>query len=113
MPVYVLDELAVPPGRLKDVRSLIEGVYRPGAEARGLHLEQICLTPPIVLEDEPTTMVLWWSLPDAAAFWSMKRKSTADPEVAAFWREVDGVVVSRSRRFLSPIDDVPAPEEVA
>ena len=35
----------------------------------------------------------------------MKRKSTADPEVAAFWREVDGVVVSRSRRFLSPIEE--------
>ena len=104
MSIYVLDELSVPPGRLKDVRSLMEAVYRPGAEERGLHLERICLTPPIPLDDEPTTMVLWWALEDAAAFWSMKRKSTADPEVAAFWRDVDRVVVARSRRFLLPID---------
>jgi hypothetical protein len=104
MSIYVLDELSVPPGRLKEVRTLIEGVYRPGAEARGLHLESVSITPPIPLLDEPTTMVLWWSLEDAAAFWSMKRQSTADPEVAGFWRHVDGVVVARSRRFLGPMD---------
>jgi hypothetical protein len=108
MSIYVLDELAVPPGRLEEVRTLIEGGYRPGAEARGLHLESVCITPPIPLLDEPTTMVLRWSLEDAAAFWSMKRKSTADPGVAAFWCDVDGVVVSRSRRFLGPIDEVEA-----
>jgi hypothetical protein len=102
MSIYVLDELSIPPGRLQDIRSLIDEVYRPGAEARGLHLEQVCITPPIPLIDEPTTMVLWWSLDD---FWSVKRKSTADPKVAAFWREVDDVVVSRSRRFLSPLED--------
>lgn len=110
MSIYVLDELSVPPGRLQDVHRLFEAGYRPGAEARGLHLEQIGITPPIVLDDEPTTLVLWWSLPDAASFWSMKRKATADPEVAAFWRDVDGLVVSRSRRFLSPIDEVPVLE---
>jgi len=102
MSIYVPDELSIPPGRLQDVRSLIDKVYRPGAEARGLHLEQVCITPPIPLIDEPTTMVLWWSLED---FWGVKRKSTADPQVAAFWKEVDDVVVSRSRRFLSPLED--------
>jgi hypothetical protein len=108
MSIYVLDELSIPPGRLQDVRSLIDEVYRPGAEARGLHLEQVCITPPIPLIDEPTTLVLWWSLDD---FWSVKRKSTADPHVATFWREVDDVVLSRSRRFLSPLSPLSPLEE--
>jgi hypothetical protein len=101
----VLDELAVPPGRLTDVRKLIDQSYRPGAEARGLHLEMVCITPPIPLDDEPTSMVLWWSLDSAPDFWSMKRKATADPGVAAFWGQVDAIVASRSRRFLTPLDE--------
>jgi hypothetical protein len=105
MPIYVLDEMTVPPGRLREVRSLLGERYRRGAEARGLHLERICMTPPVELDDEPTTLLLWWTLADIPAFWAMKRSSVGDPGVAAFWREVDDLVVSRSRRFAAPLDE--------
>jgi hypothetical protein len=105
MPLYVLDEMTVPPGQLAHVRALIDEAYRPGAEERGLRLEHMCLTPPLELDDEPTTLVLWWSLPDPAAFWAMKRSATQNPGVAAVWDRVDGLVSSRSRRFLAPVEE--------
>jgi hypothetical protein len=104
MPIYVLDEMAVPPGRRQEVRTLIDEAYRPGAGQRGLRFERMCITPPLELDDEPTTLLLWWSLPDAAGFWAAKRGAVSDPAVSAFWSQVDRVVASRSRRFLAPLD---------
>ncbi len=111
MPIYVLDEMSVLPGRMAKVRSLIGEVYRPRAEARGLHFERMCLTPPLELDDEPTTLVIWWSLDDVAAFWAMKRSAVQDPGVPAFWREVDSLIVTRSRRFLAPLEGAEEPEK--
>jgi hypothetical protein len=108
MPIYVLDEMTVPPGRLGELRTLIDEAYRPGAGARGLRFERMCITPPLELDDEPTTLVLWWSLPDVPGFWATKRSAVNDPAVAAFWQKVDGVVHSRSRRFLSPLEEADA-----
>ena len=62
------------------------------------------ISPPIELDDEPTTLVLQFSLPDADAVWAMKRKVTDSAEVADFWRAVDSIVVSRRRRFLAPYE---------
>jgi hypothetical protein len=74
-----------------------------------LRFERMCITPPLELDDEPTTLLLWWSLPDAAGFWAAKRGAVSDPAVSAFWSEVDRVVDSRSRRFLSPLDETDGP----
>jgi hypothetical protein len=104
MTVYVLDELVVPAGHLDTVRRSLEDDYVPAARRRGLQLEHLCITPPIELLDEPTTLVLWWSLPDAAGFWAMKRQTAGDEDLARWWQALDATLVSRRRRFLAPVE---------
>jgi hypothetical protein len=107
MPVYILHELVVPAGNLGAVRALLDDKYVPNARARGAQLEFMCTTPPIELDDDPTTLMLLWSLPDAAAVWAMKRQG--DPaELHELWGKIDELLVGRSRRFLQPVDAVPS-----
>ena len=102
MPIQLIYELAVPPTRLREVHDLFTDSYLPAARDRGMSFDGAYITPPIELDDAPTTLVLQFTLPDADAVWAMKRKVTDSVEVADFWRDIDGIVVSRQRRFLAP-----------
>ena len=104
MTIQLIYELAVPPTRLRDVHDLFTESYLPAARERGMTFDGARITPPIELDDVPTTLVLQFSLPDADAVWAMKRKVTDSPAVADFWRAVDAIVVSRRRRFLAPYE---------
>lgn len=102
MPVYILHELVVPPGNLAAVRALVDNEYVPNARARGAQLELMGTTPPIELDDDPTTLMMLWSVPDAASVWAMKRQG--DPaELLELWAKIDALLVGRSRRFVQPI----------
>ncbi|MFM7784590.1 MAG: Dabb family protein, partial [Gammaproteobacteria bacterium] len=93
-------------------RAMIRERYRPGAEARGLRFVEEQVSPPLALADQPNVLWLRWTLPDAAAFWAMRFQS-GDPAVAAFWRELDGFVLSRERQFLADAAaELPGPREV-
>jgi hypothetical protein len=102
MAVTLTYELDVPPGRLDEVHDTFTRDYLPDARARGMHYTGATITPPVVLDDAPTTLVLTFTLDDAAAVWTMKRAVTGNDEVAAFWRTIDEIVVSRRRRFALP-----------
>jgi hypothetical protein len=104
MPIRLIYELAVPPTRLREVHQLFTTDYLPEATERGMTFDGAHITPPIELDDAPTTLVLQFSLADANAVWAMKRRVTDSESVAAFWRTVDSIVVSRQRRFLAPFE---------
>ena len=104
MPIQLIYELAVPPTRLREVHELFARDYLPAALERGMTYAGAYITPPIELDDAPTTLVLQFTLPDTDAVWAMKRRVTDSAEVAEFWRRVDSIVVSRQRRFLAPYD---------
>ncbi|MEO8694480.1 MAG: hypothetical protein ABI658_13240 [Acidimicrobiales bacterium] len=105
MPIQLIYELVVPPTRLREVHALFAADYLPAARERGMHYAGAYLTPPIELDDAPTTLVLQFTLPDVDAVWAMKRQVTDSVEVADFWRRIDAIVVSRQRRFLAPYDE--------
>lgn len=100
MSIRLIYELSVPPGRLREVHELFTTAYLPAANERGMVFDGAHITPPVELDDAPTTLVLQFTLPDSNAVWAMKRKVT--DEVAGFWRRVDAIVVSRQRRFSAP-----------
>ena len=109
--IVVQDRIDVAPADLPRVRKLFQERYMPGAEQRGLHFAEERVSPPLRLQDQPGTLWLRWSLADAGAFWAA-RHAAGDPAVAAFWAELDGVVLKRERHYLAPGDDaLPGPED--
>ena len=97
-PITILDELELRPGRLDDFLRAMDSRYRPGAEARGLRLIHTWVTPPVEVDGVPTTVVLVWQIDGVAGFWGM-RSQNGSPEVAAWWRDCEQFVVSRTRRY--------------
>lgn len=104
--VHVIDEIVAQPGEAKALLDDYLARYAPGARARGMVLEQVLVSPPMWLDDQSNTVSFRWSLPDAAAWWQMRFVGGADPEVAAWWAEVDARAVSRRRFFASDPADI-------
>lgn len=104
MAVRLIYEVDVPPGRLQEVRRLFRERYLPAAASRGMRFTGAHITPPIELDDAPTTLVVSFEIADENAVWAMKRVAASSAEVAAFWSEIDRIATSRSRRFLAPIE---------
>lgn len=102
MPIELIYELDVPPGRLDEVKRLFFERYLPASAERGMHFAGAFITPPIELDDAPTTLVLRFELADESAVWAMKRHAAASSDVADFWKRIDEIVMARSRRFLAP-----------
>jgi hypothetical protein len=104
MAIQLIYELVAPPGRLDEVHDLFTSEYLPGALDRGMTFHGAFITPPIELDDAPTTLVLQFTLPDENAVWAMKRKVIESTAVSDFWQKIDTIVVSRNRRFLAPLE---------
>jgi hypothetical protein len=104
--VHTIDEIVAKPGEGKALLGDYLARYAPGARARGMTLEQILVSPPMWLDDQSNTLVFRWSLVDAAAWWQMRFVGGNDPDVAAWWTDVDARAVSRRRFFASDPADV-------
>jgi hypothetical protein len=103
--IHVLDELRVLPGRLADVRELVRDAYEPALTALGMTRERTWIAPAVELIDEPTDLLVLWSVDDTAAFWRARRGAMADPRVAGFWDTVTPMLVGRTRRIMADLDD--------
>ena len=99
--IFVLDQIALHPGKLAAFREKLKKEYVPAATSRGLTLIDSWLTPPLDLHDEGNELVLLWSLPDLGAFWEMRRLQGEDPGVEQWWRDAEPYIASRSRRFMT------------
>jgi len=108
MAIYVLDRMELRPGRLRAYRELLERRYLPGARERGMELVGLFAAPPLELEDASNELFALWSLPDVAAFWAMRARAVADPDVATFWRESEAFLLGRERRFLLALPEASA-----
>lgn len=104
-PLTVLDELEIMPGQLDDFLAAMRADYQPGAEARGMTLEHVWITPPFERPEGGTTVILVWHLAGAAGFWAMRSQSSTD-EVASWWRRCNAFIVSRTRRIAAEWDDL-------
>ena len=99
---YFLDELTVQPGKLQSFLARYQERYVPAALARGLTLTGTWVTPPVEVDGEPCTVVSMWSIPSEQAFWTQKHTARNDPAVAAWWKEAEGDLSRRERRYLTP-----------
>jgi len=103
--IYVLDELRVLPGRLADVRSLVRDPYERALTELGMTRERTWIAPAVELFDEPTDLLVLWSINDTAAFWHARRGSMADPRVVEFWEAVTPMLAGRNRRIMADPDE--------
>lgn len=109
--IVVQDRIDVAPADLPRVQQMFRERYIPAAEQRGLHFVESLVSPPLQLQDQPDTLWLRWSLPDAGAFWAA-RYAAGDPAVVAFWAELDSFVLKRARHYLVAADTaLPGPED--
>jgi len=112
-PIVVQDRFEVAAAHLPELRRLIADDYRPAAATRGLTYVEEHVSPPLPLDDQPVTLWVRWTLPDAGGFWAA-RAQTHDPSVGAFWAAVEALGASRKRRYLvGPDAMTPAPEDLA
>jgi hypothetical protein len=109
--IVVQDRIEVAGADLARLQNLFRERYMPAAEQRGLHFVESLVSPPLQLQDQPNTLWLRWSLPDAGAFWAA-RYASGDPAVVGFWSELDSFVLKRERHYLVPgADTLPGPED--
>ncbi len=106
--IYAVDEIVPRPGVARAFLAAYMERYAPGARSRGMTLERVLVSPPMWLDDQSNTLTITWTLQGVAAWWGMSMQGRGDPAVAAWWREVDGMVVRRERRFMAAQEDVEA-----
>lgn len=112
MAIIVQDEIVVAAQDLPKIQALLEDHYRSGAEARGLTLASIEISPPVVTAQGPLTLYVRWQLPDVGAWWAMRAQSGCEA-VYAYWEAVDKLCQTRCRTYLvtDAFDTLPAPVE--
>ena len=98
--IHVLDELRVVPGSLSHVRDLVREIYEPALTELGMALEHSWITPAVELFDEPTDLVLLWTVANTPAFWHARRGTMTDPRVAEFWDAAAPMLAGRNRRIM-------------
>tara|TARA_R100000005_G_scaffold26336_1_gene11688 strand:+ start:24745 stop:25794 length:1050 start_codon:yes stop_codon:yes gene_type:complete len=111
--ITVQDEIVVKAQHLSAVEALFRTHYREDAEARGMSLQSLQVSPPVAITEAPVTLWLRWTVADPAAWWGMRAQS-GTAEVADFWIAVDQQCLSRKRTYLMEPDaadlTLPAPE---
>lgn len=108
MNVRLIDEFEVKPGQGQAFVEAYLRHYAPGAQARGLVLEQRWVAPPVWLDEQSNTLFFIWSLRGAEGFWNMGIQARLDPAIGAWWREAERMIVSRRRHYAAAPEDLAA-----
>ncbi len=99
---YAWDEIEVRTGMAQAfVEFMGVGDVCP-AEARGLKLEGVWITPPVEPAGEASRVLVLWSFADAAAFWRQRHGARDDATVGEWWKEAERFVLKRERSYLTP-----------
>lgn len=106
--VYLVDQLVARPGQAQALLRAYREHYVPGAQARGMRLEQSWVMPPLWLEEQSNTLLFVWSLQGAGGFWGMTFQGRQDPALQDWWwRQAAPMIESRQRGIAAGIDDLP------
>lgn len=104
--VFIIDEFVAMPGKGKELLAAYRDRYVPGAEARGMTLERIVVSPPMWLEQASNRITASWTVEGASGWWGQAVQSRYDPAVGEFWPSIEGLIVSRNRHFGAAAQDV-------
>jgi hypothetical protein len=98
--IFIVDRITARSGRLDAVLAAYLENYAPGAEARGMRLQNRWIGLDFVADTAYMhTLSFVWSVADVAAWWAMRLTAAFDPLVAAFWSSISPDVVARTRSF--------------
>jgi hypothetical protein len=103
--IHVLDALTVRPGQLAEVRARVREVYAPALSPFGTRLAHTWIAPPVELHDDPVELLLLWEYADTPTFWKVRREAWHDDAVLGFWRDVEPLLLGRTRRIMVDADD--------
>lgn len=97
--VYVIDEFVAAPGKGQELLAAYKERYAPGAEARGMVLDRIIVSPPVWLDEASNRITISWTVEGAGGWWGQAVQSRYDPSVGEFWPSIEPLIVLRSRHF--------------
>ncbi len=105
--VHLVDQITVKPGQGPAFLQAYMERYVPGAQARGLHLEQRWVTPPLWLDEQSNTLIFIWSLLGAQGFWAMSVQGRQDPALEDWWwHQAQPMIESRQRFIAGDVDSL-------
>ena len=99
---YMLEQITVKPGLLRDYVDGFHADYAASAERHGFKLEASWTSPPIELIDEPNDFIALFSFADAEGFWKARRSLRSEPAPYGWWEKSASMQLSRTRKFLAP-----------
>lgn len=97
--IYLIDRLVAQPAKGREVYERYLERFEPFAAERGLKLEHAIFAPPVWLVDDVSnnTLEFIWSAVGYPAF--AGALTYGNDEAAAWWRELEGLLVSRDRSY--------------
>ena len=112
--ILILDEIVVKPGQAAVYRAAYQRDYMPGAQRRGMQLEQSWRNPPLQetdaeIDELPTTFYFLWSVEGVEGWWRMRMsrdENGADErfEKHRWWLQSAQMTLTRKRTFLSDMN---------
>jgi hypothetical protein len=96
--VAVVDRVTLPRSQVGPWIERLHGVYRPGAEGRGLTLVGVWQTR--AEEPDAVEVVVLWTVPGPREFF---RSRATSHEASEWWRATDSIALRRERRVLESV----------
>lgn len=104
--VYIVDEFVAKPGKGQELLAAYKARYAPGAQARGMLLDRVLVSPPLWLDEASNRITISWTVEGAGGWWGQAVQSRYDPAVGAFWPSIEPLIVSHNRWFGAAESDV-------
>lgn len=105
--IYVMDIITPRPGRGEEVFRYYVENYVPLAQDRGLRLQHRWVSPPLWLQgNQSNTLYFVWSVTGVGEYWAVEAKARWDATAPDFWRDLEPMIVSRSRQVLAGEHDL-------
>jgi hypothetical protein len=104
--VYIVDEMVAAPGQGRALLAFYRDHYMRAAEARGMVLDRIIVSPPMWLDEGENRLLITWTVDGAGGWWQQAGPSRFDPGVAQFWADAKPQMASHSRYFGCAAADV-------
>lgn len=104
--VHVIDRVEVRPGHGQEFVEAYLAEYVPRAQARGLALAHVLVSPPVWIDGEPSVVTAIWSVDGPAGWWGAAIAGRYDPESAAWWARMEHLILGRTRSSAAEATDI-------
>lgn len=104
--VHIIDRVEVRPGRGQEFVDAYLADYVPRAEARGLTLDHLLVSPPVWIDGEPNVVTAVWSTDGPAGWWKAAVAARYDPESGGWWERMAPLIVDRTRSSAAEAADI-------